>query len=151
MNIKPLPLLITLAIAAILLWLFWPKRTESPYHYAPEAPPPAAQPAAPAAPPITDTWLEADAAKAQARCTDCGCDEINVSVFVENFIREKLRSPSTADFGSDWTFKGGGSSRMTYTGYVDSQNGFGATVRTRFSVTLLCIGRSSYITDHLIY
>ena len=61
-------------------------------------------------------------------------------------VKQRLRSPSTADFGGSVfsdpfqnPFKcvaRGGNGMYTVNGYVDAQNGFGATVRTRFTVVL---------------
>lgn len=63
---------------------------------------------------------------------DLSEDSISATVMCEEFVTDRLRSPSTADF--PWT-----SERETYNpkrntwtivSYVDSQNGFGAEVRT---------------------
>lgn len=157
MEIKPLPLFLALCgLIGIALLIDVvngsgkadPPRTKTTYSPAPAAPAPAPQSTAP---PLIDESKESDAARAQARCTGCGCDDISISVFADNFIKEKLRSPSTADFASDWQLKRNYLGRMTYTSYVDSQNGFGATVRTNFTVMLLCIGDTPYITDHLLH
>ena len=55
--------------------------------------------------------------------------------YMQLFAKKRLKSPKTADFPF------GGSRHVTYLGnrryrvasYVDSQNGFGATLRTNFS------------------
>ena len=73
-------------------------------------------------------------------------DKYSAWYMAKRFVKDYLKSPSTADFG------GGGfssdyqdpkkcvqiKSDGTYvvSGWVDSQNGFGATVRTRFRVNL---------------
>lgn len=55
-------------------------------------------------------------------------------------VLEMLKSPSTADFGlwDEKSFKWNDGSYYGYTikGYVDSQNGFGATLRTKYSVNV---------------
>ncbi len=62
----------------------------------------------------------------------------------EQFITDRVKSPSTADFGG--TFNGeeagahvsyDGDYKYTIVGWVDAQNGFGATVRAHFAVKLL--------------
>ena len=66
-------------------------------------------------------------------------------VMAQGFVKERLKSPSTADFGS---VLGGtyqlprdhvtrlGEKTFKAVGWVDSQNAFGATVRTDFVVKL---------------
>jgi hypothetical protein len=61
-------------------------------------------------------------------------------VQAENFVKLSLKSPSTAKF----PFFGEGKETTTDTyivdSYVDSQNGFGAMIRSNFSITLQFIG-----------
>ena len=56
------------------------------------------------------------------------------------FIKRNLRSPSTADFpilSDEYTIIPMGADYGTVVkGYVDSQNGFGATVRSKWRMTL---------------
>lgn len=48
-------------------------------------------------------------------------------------VKEFLKSPGTATFGGEITAGTGGvGQRYTVTGWVDSQNGFGALVRNRY-------------------
>ena len=65
-------------------------------------------------------------------------EKIQVYHMVEEVVKKRLKSPSTADFPSATEFIN--HIKSTYEGYeinswVDSQNSFGATVRTYFSVT----------------
>lgn len=62
-------------------------------------------------------------------------DEFDAQINMEHYIEERLTSPSSAEFTftsnlqlDDKTFK--------MEGYVDSQNGFGAMIRSQFSGTL---------------
>ncbi|MFJ4902916.1 hypothetical protein [Streptomyces sp. NPDC088727] len=60
------------------------------------------------------------------------------AVMCEKFVKERLKSPGTADFSgvSDTqikTISGSKPWRYLVTGYVDSQNGFGATVRNTYT------------------
>lgn len=69
--------------------------------------------------------------------TACGSsepDEYDAYTACENWVEERLRAPSTADFS------GVGDSEITktdagydVTGYVDAENGFGAQIRTGFT------------------
>ena len=63
----------------------------------------------------------------------------------QQFVEERLKSPSTAEWGSIWdgtyqdpddcvTDLGGGKYRVR--GWVDAQNSFGAKVRTDFVLTM---------------
>lgn len=52
-------------------------------------------------------------------------------------VKQKVRSPSTATFpGGDEFVKWNGSCNFWVVGFVDSQNGFGAIVRTRYETTM---------------
>ncbi len=61
-------------------------------------------------------------------------------VQAQNFVKSVLKSPSSADF----PFLGSGTkiSEDIYkiTSYVDSQNGFGAMIRSDYSITLMYLG-----------
>ena len=48
------------------------------------------------------------------------------------FVRDRLKSPSSAKFGTV-SASSLGNSRYSFSGYVDAQNSFGAQIRTRFS------------------
>lgn len=64
-------------------------------------------------------------------------DSIGAYIMAETFVKKSLKSPSTAVFPKDVLFKkdnvtrlGGQKYRISY--YVDSQNSFGAMIRTNF-------------------
>lgn len=74
-----------------------------------------------------------------------GHDKFDAFVIAENAVKEKLKSPSTAQFcttteatigrnGNTWTVKG----------WVDAQNGYGATVRANFAVTFTFASKDTY-------
>ena len=74
-------------------------------------------------------------------------DDVGAFVAAQHFIRDSLRSPSTASFPS--ITASGNSSTPTFVGgrcgfrvqtYVDAENAFGATIRQRF--TLDVVGES---------
>jgi hypothetical protein len=55
----------------------------------------------------------------------------------KDFVTKSLKSPKTADFPSlDWKSKRLDKSRFLVSSHVDSQNGFGANIRTDFNVIL---------------
>lgn len=69
----------------------------------------------------------------------------------EKAVKGKLKSPSTAKFcsvteatigcsGNTWVVRG----------WVDAQNGFGATVRTQFAVTFTFASKDMYSLDSCI-
>lgn len=58
-------------------------------------------------------------------------------VFSKEAVRSNLHSPSTANFPFlDYTSVSLGDCKYKISSYVDSQNGFGATVRTNYSATM---------------
>ena len=74
-----------------------------------------------------------------------GHDKFDAFVIAEKAVKEKLKSPSTAQFcttteatigrnGNIWTVKG----------WVDAQNGYGATVRANFVVTFTFASKDTY-------
>lgn len=60
------------------------------------------------------------------------------AIIAESFVNTQLTSPSTADHGSrlDATITHLGEHEYSVVNYVDSQNGFGAEVRTWYIITL---------------
>jgi regulatory protein YycI of two-component signal transduction system YycFG len=64
-------------------------------------------------------------------------DKIDAYIMMKEFVKDKLKSPASADFESNQTigykFENG---IFTFSGYVDSQNSFGAMLRTRFTVSI---------------
>lgn len=75
-------------------------------------------------------------------------DKMTAWVMAQQFVKDALKSPGSADFGSAFhdyqspddhvTDLGGGKYRAR--GYVDAQNGFGAKMRANFDVTLHYVG-----------
>jgi hypothetical protein len=70
-------------------------------------------------------------------------DKYDAYIMMEKFVKEKLKSPKTAEFEpiSTITFKNEGNV-WAFVGYVDSQNSFGALIRTNFSIGM------RYYTDN---
>lgn len=76
--------------------------------------------------------------------------EITATVICEMAIKAALRSPATADF--PWLPDGVGrlindNDIMRVLTYVDAQNGFGATVRTRFKCDCRQTGEKWVVVD----
>lgn len=74
--------------------------------------------------------------------------------YAENFVEKKLKSPSTAEYPGvsekdrHITDLGGGKYKID--SWVDSQNGFGATIRTNFSCTIIFEG-DKVLCEDLIF
>ncbi|HET8885593.1 MAG TPA: hypothetical protein VFM70_04480 [Salinimicrobium sp.] len=73
-------------------------------------------------------------------CSDNGKKEftpLDALVMSQHFVKQKLKSPSTAEFGSstERVTKLNDSTFMVRN-YVDSQNSFGAMIRSEYACTL---------------
>jgi len=66
-------------------------------------------------------------------------------VYAKEFILDRLRAPSTAKFpwGSEFTVTNSGKIWVVKS-YVDAQNGFGAMIRTHFTVKMEHLGGSGW-------
>ena len=65
--------------------------------------------------------------------------------YAEDFVKKQLKSPSTAKFPRAVEERNGhiiilGNNRYAINSWVDSQNSFGATIRTRFSCIIIFEG-----------
>ena len=80
-------------------------------------------------------------------------DKVGAWVMAESFVKDRLKAPATASFGSVWgdyqspddcvTYLG--KKRYKVTGWVDAENAFGAKIRNNF----FCIVRDEGDTWHL--
>ncbi len=81
------------------------------------------------------------------------CDSKGMHDFwLKTHIKSKLKSPSTASFIGvmDTQFTPMTECRMLIKGYVDSQNGFGATIRTHYTaITRYNAEKKSIVIDSL--
>jgi hypothetical protein len=77
-------------------------------------------------------------ARGESAVTDTPGDKVAAYTFAQDFVKDRLKSPSTASF--PWGMKDAtlylGRNGYRIRSYVDSQNGFGATVRTDFDCTV---------------
>lgn len=68
------------------------------------------------------------------------CDATMAHIMASNFVKQRLKAPTTAKFPytSDPAVSVTplGDCKFAVVSYVDSQNGFGAMVRSRFSATM---------------
>jgi hypothetical protein len=83
----------------------------------------------------------AAAALGLTACGDASVSDVGVALACEALVKDKLRSPGTAEFGSIWdgensTATDNGDGTWHVEGQVDSQNGFGAMVRSVFTCTI---------------
>lgn len=78
-----------------------------------------------------------------------GHDEFDAVVVAEKAVKNKLKSPSTAEFCSHKEYSIT-CSRNTWTvsGYVDAQNSFGATLRNNFTVKFTFENGERYTIDY---
>ena len=81
--------------------------------------------------------------------TTSHADKISAWVAAQRFVERRLKSPGTAKYGSVWggTYQDPddcvmhlGGAKYKACGWVDSQNAFGATMRTEF---IVCMERTS--------
>ncbi len=87
----------------------------------------------------------------QRKELDCKSETMH-HVMSDQLIKERLKSPSTAKFSSYGEMKTVylGDCRVQHTGYVDAQNGFGATVRSQYvSVTIYNQANGQYRLESL--
>lgn len=71
---------------------------------------------------------------------------VEAQIACESRVKDALKSPSTADFSDDVT----GSGPYTVTGTVDSENSFGAMLRSEFQCTVKVTGDQTFTTiDYL--
>ena len=75
--------------------------------------------------------------------------------FAEKNVKDMLKSPATAEFPSsseqDQHTKYIGDNTYEINSYVDSQNGFGAMMRTRFSCKIVFNDDNTVSTKELVF
>lgn len=72
----------------------------------------------------------------QRRERYCSNDSIiSASFWAQDFVRQHLKAPSTAEFSAN-SSKYVGNCEFAATGFVDAQNSFGAKIRSRYLVRL---------------
>ena len=74
--------------------------------------------------------------------------------YAEEFVKKRLKSPSTAEFPGTFEkndhIKELGNNEYLISSWVDSQNGFGAMIRSRFSCKIIFEGNNVRCENLLI-
>lgn len=90
--------------------------------------------------------------KTQAEKDAEACKDVSDAYYMtKQFVTGRLKSPQTAEFPSRFDIKVldmGNCQHIVY-GYVDSQNGFGALVRTRYTATVKSVGNGKWILENI--
>ena len=77
-----------------------------------------------------------------------GNDKSSAMVAAQTEVKSRLKAPSTAKFCSSYNFDVSLSGNTwTVRGYVDAQNGFGATIRSNFTVRIKFTGKNKYVVE----
>ena len=75
--------------------------------------------------------------------------------YAESFVKKKLKSPSSAKFAGLFEKRDHitkvGDRKYKIVSYVDSQNGFGAMIRSNWSCTITFVGERVKCDDLIIY
>ncbi|SEI10114.1 hypothetical protein [Paracoccus alkenifer] len=89
---------------------------------------------------LSDADNETGARATAERKDRCGGDDLMALQMSTHFVKKRLRSPSTAKFpgasAQGVTVVEMGDCRFQVVSYVDAQNGFGATIRSRYSAMM---------------
>lgn len=75
--------------------------------------------------------------------TDANGDGAGAEAACRQFVEQRLKSPSTADFSSETATQDSGPN-WTVTGIVDSENSFGGTVRNGYRCELASTGDDNW-------
>lgn len=82
-------------------------------------------------------------------------DKIDAYNYAEDFVKKKLKSPSSAKFPDsqqkvdDTTYESGSTYKIN--SYVESQNSFGAMIKTNFSCTIYFEDGNVFCKDLILY
>lgn len=82
---------------------------------------------------------------------NAACNEMYAMVSAEIYVKRQLKSPSTADFqrqDKNRVYRRDG--QWIYIAYVDSQNSFGAMMRTEFAVIMVCKGGNMELVEIIV-
>ncbi len=97
-------------------------------------------------------WLTSDG---KVESSTVNHSELLAFIYAEDCVKSRLKSPSTAKFPnarerkSSTTYKGNGSYEIN--SWVDSQNGFGATIRSNFTCVVKFDGTKVRCESVLVY
>lgn len=84
------------------------------------------------------------------KCEDTIDAKINAYVFAQTYVKTQLKSPSTAEFPdfADAEIRHMAPCNFLVTGFVDSQNEFGAVTRTQYETHLEWLPGESSMQPH---
>lgn len=89
------------------------------------------------------TWPRSGTVATTPPAAPSGPDRFDAQVICEKFVRNELKAPSTAKFaGPSETTANNAGATWTVRGWVDSQNGFGAQIRSNYECRATFTGRS---------
>lgn len=80
---------------------------------------------------------------------DDGGGESGAEVVCEDFVKDRLKSPSSAEFSDAVTTESASDGSWTVRGIVDSENGFGAMLRNSYTCTVRFAGGDRWTLDSL--
>jgi hypothetical protein len=88
--------------------------------------------------------------------SDYSSEDLLAYIYAEDYVKQRLRSPSTAKFPGVWDGKADhiskvGEREYFIRSYVDSQNGFGAMIRTNWSCKMIFVGERAKCEDLRLY
>lgn len=73
-----------------------------------------------------------------------GGDEVGAQVVCEDFVTDRLKSPATAEFTDAVAVPTTNADEFEVTGNVDSENGFGAMLRSSYTCTVVNTGGDNW-------
>jgi hypothetical protein len=78
-------------------------------------------------------------------------DDFAAYYMCKEFVTDRLRAPSTAEFGgfNDSRVSLVGDAKYTVSGHLDAHNAFGAMIRNRYDCTVQYEGSSRWTLDDL--
>jgi hypothetical protein len=90
-------------------------------------------------------WRPSEQSGSTQTTTEQKPDKIEIMTFAQLLVEKRLTAPSTAKHpwgSSNYKITDLGGNRYTVSSYVDSQNSFGARIRTNYAVTIKKSGDS---------
>lgn len=98
--------------------------------------------------PSSNTSTKSDAGQ------DVGTDRLGAFDVCKQFVSDQLKAPGGATwrdpFGDQVTYSGDGDGPITVDASVDSQNGFGAKLRSTYTCTVSRAGGNNWHLDNLV-
>lgn len=98
-------------------------------------------------------WRACSSSLEEAGNAGLQCDQANARVAAQMMVKERLKNPSSADFGpiSQWKFETTDHTHWKVTSWVESTNSFNATIRTPFVANLTCKGDGTWTASSIVF